>query len=332
MSFLRPEYLNLGWALLAMAVWCGYALYALRKAREQMGGALHSLVSRPSSLWRRGIQMALVVAAIGCLILALARPRTNASRLVPQLRQIDAVILLDTSPSMRAQDIQPSRLFRATEVIATFVEKKLVGDRIALISFANNALVLSYLTADPKNLLFYTDYLRDQSALQYGTNIGGAMKSAMVVLSRQAEIEPAMQHNKKVLILISDGEDHGEELKAELRELVERRIPAYCIGIGSREGSLIPVGERNGETQYLKGANGQPILTTFDESTLQDVAERSGGRYYRARTGMEMDQAFNDIFVRAREITGYRRENESRERYGELLAAALILFLIRVVI
>ena len=205
MSFLRPEYLNLGWALLAMAVWCGTALYFLANARRQLGGALYSLTSRPSSLLLRGVQMALGLAALGCLMLALARPLTITSRKVPQLRRIDAVILLDTSPSMRAQDISPSRLVRATEVIGTFVQKKLPGDRIGLIAFANNSLVLSYLTGDPGNLLFYTDYLREQSALQYGTNIGGAMKSAMVVLSRQAEIESGLQQNKRVLILLSDG-------------------------------------------------------------------------------------------------------------------------------
>jgi Ca-activated chloride channel family protein len=276
--------------------------------------------------------MALGLAAMGCLILALARPQTRHTLLIPQMRPIDAVILLDTSPSMRAQDIRPSRLFRSTEVIANFVQKKLPGDRIGLISFANNSLVLSYPTADPKNLLFYTDYLREQNALQYGTNIGGALKSAMTMFGREAAIHPQVAGNKRVLILISDGEDHGEELKAELREVIERRISVYCIGIGSQEGALIPISEENGRQRFLTGANGQPVLTTFDESTLQDVAERSGGHYYRARTGIELDQSFSDIFVKARDVTGYREVNESRERYLELLAAALALFLMRVVI
>src|SRR5579871_2783742 len=111
MSFLRPEYLNLGWALPVMAVWCGSALYFLGNARKQLGGALYSLTSRPSSLLLRGIEMALGLAVLACLILALARPQTVSSLKVPQLRRIDAVILLDTSPSMRAEDIRPSRLF-----------------------------------------------------------------------------------------------------------------------------------------------------------------------------------------------------------------------------
>jgi Ca-activated chloride channel family protein len=153
-----------------------------------------------------------------------------------------------------------------------------------------------------------------------------------VVFTRQAEIESDKRKHRNIVILVSDGEDHGEELKAELRELIGRGIPAYCVGIGSHEGSLIPVGEQNGREQYLTGDNGQPILTTFDESTLEEIAEQSGGRYYRARTGMEMDQAFNDIFVRAREIEGYREVSESRDRYRETLAAALALFLIAAVI
>jgi Ca-activated chloride channel homolog len=332
MSFLRPEYLNLGWALLALAIWCGYALHALQEARRRLGGALYSLTSRPSSLLRRGAQMVTGLAVLGCLILALARPQIVRSRQVAQLRRMDALILIDMSPSMRARDIQPSRLARATEVIGAFVQRKMPDDRIGLISFANNSLVLSYLTRDPKNLLFYMDYLREQTALQYGTNIGGALKSAMSVLSRQAESEAGMGKNKKVLILVSDGEDHGEELKAELRELIERHIPAYCVGIGSSEGSLIPIGEQNGQTQYLTGANGEPIQTIFDESTLREVADRSGGRYYRAQTGTEMSQAFGDIFVKAREIAGYQEVSELHEKYRELLAAAFVLFLIKIVI
>jgi Ca-activated chloride channel homolog len=332
MTFLRPEFLNLGWALLALTVWLIFSLGRLHRARRQLGGALQSLVSRPSSLSRRALQMALGLAALACLILALARPQSVFQRRVVQLRQMDAVILLDVSPSMRAQDIQPSRLARATGVIARFLQKKLPGDRVGLVAFAGNSLALSYLTGDPKNLLFYLDYVRGQSALQYGTNIGGALKSGMVMMTRQGEIEAGARKNKKVFILLSDGEDHGEELKAEEREIVERGIPVYCVGVGSRDGALIPVGEQNGRMRYLTASDGEPIRTTFNDSTLQDVAERSGGRYYRVQTGPEMTQAFDDIFLKAREVQGYRLVTESKELYMELLAAAFALFLIRMVI
>jgi len=329
MSFLEPQYLNLGWALLGLTVWCGFALHGLHQARGVLGAALYGLTSRPSSLFRRGVQMLLLLAALGCLILALARPQASYYRRIVQYRPIDAMILLDTSPSMRAQDIRPSRLARSTEVIGQFLRKKLPGDRFGLISFSENSLVLSYLTADPNNILFYMDYLREESALQYGTNIGGALKNAMSMFARQAEKDPATNSDKKVLILVSDGEDHGEELQAELHELTDRAIPAYCVGIGSRGGVPIPVAEENGKVQYMTGPNGMPLLTTFDESTLREIADRSGGRYYPARTGLEMNLAFSDIFLKTREIAGYRQVRETREYYPFLLVAAFVLFLVK---
>jgi Ca-activated chloride channel family protein len=323
MSFLEPQYLNLGWALFALAIWFAFALHGLHNARRVLRAVLDGMTSRPSSLFRRGMQMLLLLAVLACLILATARPQATYHRRIAQFRPIDAMILLDTSPSMRAQDILPSRLFRSTEVIGQFLRKKLPDDRFGLISFSENSLVLSYLTADPHNILFYLDYLREQSALQYGTNIGGALKNAMEVLSKQGET------NKKVLILLSDGEDHGEQLPAELRELVDRGLPAYCVGIGSRGGVLIPIGEEHGRPQYLTGPHGAPLLTTFDESTLREIAERSGGRYYPARTAIEMNLAFNDIFLKTREIAGYRQISETREYYPFLLAAAFVLFLVK---
>ena len=332
MTFLHPEFLNLGWVLLLLAVWCIFALHSLQKARRQLAGAAQSVTSSPSSLLRRALQLVVGFAVLACLILALAGPQSIDERRIPELRRMDAVILLDNSPSMRAQDIDPSRLVRATEVLGQFIRKKLPDDRFGLVSFTDNSLVLSYLTADPGNINFYLEYLRAQSVMQYGTNIGGALKSGMVVLSRQAGIEPLAEKNKKVLILLSDGEDHGEELQAEINEVVRRAIPVYCVGIGSREGAFIPIAEENGKVRYLTGKNDQPILSSFDEGTLRQIADRSGGRYYRAHTATEMSQAFDDIFLKTREIQGYRRVHEPRERYRELLAAAFGLFLLRVLI
>ena len=332
MTFLQPGFLHLGWGLLALSAWCVYSLGSLARARKRLGAGVRNLTSRPSAIWRRGLQLTIGLLMLGCLIVALARPQVMNERSVADLRKLDVVLLLDTSPSMRAQDIYPSRLARATEVIGTFIQKKLSDDRFGLVSFSENSLVLSYLTPDPNNIDFYLDYLRNQGVLQYGTNIGGALKNAIVVLSRQAEIEPAMRTNKKVFILLSDGEDYGDELKFALQEVIRRQIAVYCIGIGSRTGSLIPIGEENGKVKYLLGKNDRPILTSFDERPMREIAGRSGGSYYRAHTGAEMDQAFSDIFMKAREVQGYRRVREMHERYKAFLTAAFGLFLLRVLI
>src|SRR3982074_267058 len=143
MTFLQPGFLHLGWGLLALSVWCVYSLGSLARARKRLGAGVRSLTARPSPVWRRGLQMAIGLLMLGCLIVALARPQVMNERSVADLRKLDVVLLLDTSPSMRAQDIYPSRLARATEVIGAFIQKKLPDDRFGLVSFSENSLVLS---------------------------------------------------------------------------------------------------------------------------------------------------------------------------------------------
>jgi Ca-activated chloride channel family protein len=329
MTFLQPEYLNLAWLLVLVAIGCAYSLFALQRERKSLGMTANRAISRPSSLVRRTLQLAAALALAGCLIAALARPQIMEERQVAEERKLDVVIVLDTSPSMRAQDLYPSRLARATQVIRSFIQRKRPEDRFAMVSFADSALVLSYLTADPSNIEFYLDYLVDQDVLHYGTNIGAALKSGMLVLTRQTEIEPEAGRNKRVFILISDGEDQGDELKAAVDETIRRNLPVYCIGIGSRNGALIPIGFENGHMRYLTGEHDEPILTTFAEDTLRQVADRSGANYYRAYTGTDIDRAFHDIFAKAREVEGYRRVRQPRELYRIFLGAAFGLFLLR---
>src|SRR5258706_8479817 len=175
MTFVHPENLNLGWLVLALVIWSVFALRSLRRARGRLGSAHLALTARPSSLLHRGVKHIVSLAVIACLALALARPQTVTEQRISEMRRMDVILLLDVSPSMRARDIAPSRLVRATEVIGEFVQKKLPDDRFGLVSFTGNSLVLSYLTPDTNNLLFYLEYLRGQEIGQYGTNIGRAL-------------------------------------------------------------------------------------------------------------------------------------------------------------
>src|SRR5271168_104625 len=99
MNFLRPENLNLGWLLLILVVWSGFALRSLRLSRLRLGGSGLALTSRPSSLVRRALKNAAAVGVAACLTLALARPQTTSERHLSEMRRMDVVVLLDTSPS-----------------------------------------------------------------------------------------------------------------------------------------------------------------------------------------------------------------------------------------
>ena len=332
MRFVHPEYLKLFALILLLFPASLYSLCLRLRARARLGGQKLGLTSRPSRIYGHVLKLAAVHAVLVCLILALARPQVIAEKRAPELRAMGVVFLLDTSPSMLARDIPPSRLERASEVIAKFIGNKLPEDRFGLVSFSQNSLILSYLTSDPNNILFYLDYLRERTSPMLGTNIGGALRSGLGVANRQREVEPRGEESKKVFILISDGEDHGKELDMALQEVAQLSVRVFCIGIGSRRGAFIPIPGERGEASYLKDGKGQFVVATFDEGTLRHIAHATGGIYYRVFTGKELEDIFAEIFLKSREIQSFKRVREARELYHYFLMGAFGIFVLRILI
>jgi Ca-activated chloride channel family protein len=237
--------------------------------------------------------------------------------------------LLDNSPSMRAEDIPPSRLERALEIIGRFARTKPPQDRVGLVSFSSASLILSYLTEDPANVTYYVDYLKDDASLNPGTNIGRAIRSGLAVFSKEAEIRPDAARQKKVFILISDGEDHGDELESAMREVSRQGIRVHTIGIGSLEGAPIPVARENGATRYVEDARGNRVLSRFDERNLRWIAEATGGSAHRSFTGQELDGFFQEIVSQERKIEGFKKVIEYEEAHRWFLMAAFGLVFVR---
>ena len=328
MIFLQPHYFKLFFLLLLLVPLWLYHLSTKSRGRRRLG-AQEPLrrISDLSSFGRSWIRYLLLNLALASLIFALAHPQIMRETTVAQPKRMDVVFLLDTSPSMRARDIPPSRLERAIEVIQAFSQKKPPDDRVALVSFAGGSLILSYLTRDPDNLPYYLNYLREDAAPRFGTNIGQALTNGMAILSKEAEIDSKTSRHKKVFVLISDGEDHGALLESGLRTVKEKGVPVHTIGIGSEEGAPIPISEENGAVEYLEDEGGKRIVTRFNEKTLRSIAEQSGGKFYRAFTGQELEGIFNHIAVREREIEGLKRVVSYEDLYRGFLFGALAFFM-----
>jgi Ca-activated chloride channel family protein len=279
-------------------------------------------------LWRDGSRYLLINLALVTLVLALAHPQLIREKQVGQPERMDVVILLDNSASMRAEDVPPSRLERALEIVGRFARNKPSQDRIALVSFASGSLILSYLTEDTSNILYYLNYLKDDSSFNSGTNIGRAIQNGFAVLSRDTELHPEVARKKRVFILISDGEDHGNELESAVREATRHGIRIHTIGIGSAEGAPIPIGRENGTVRYVEDAKGNRILTRFDERTLRWVAETTGGTAHRSFTGQELEGFFAAIVKQERKIEGFKKVVEYEDVYRRFLLAAFGLLLV----
>ncbi|MDA2933480.1 VWA domain-containing protein [Acidobacteria bacterium AH-259-D05] len=265
------------------------------------------------------------------LVLALAQPQILREEVIEKRVGLDTVILLDLSYSMLAEDIVPSRLEKAKEVIRNFIIHKREEDRIGLVTFAETSLILSYLTQDPENLLFYFDYLEPR----YGTNIGRAIKSGLRVFEREDEVRTQENvvrdgalHNR-LMVLLSDGEDHGRELEEAVEASASDEIKIYCIGVGSRRSVPIPVGiQESGIRRYLQGEDGTQVYTLFRESTLREISRRTTARFYRSFIGYEMAQAFDDMVLKEREIKDFEVTTQYQDIYYFFLVSSLGLFFI----
>jgi Ca-activated chloride channel homolog len=330
MVFLQPEYFKLFYVLLFVApLWLFY-FFSKRSTRKRLGaGSPLQKISHLHSLWRDGIRYLLLNLALAALVLALAHPQLIREKQVGQPERMDVIILLDNSASMRAEDVPPSRLDRALEIVGRFARHKPSQDRIGLVSFASGSLILSYLTEDTSNILYYLNYLKEDSSFNSGTNIGRAIQNGFAVLAREVEIHPEVAaRQKKVFILISDGEDHGDELENAVREATRRGIRIHTIGIGSLEGAPIPMGRENGTVRYVEDAKGKRILTRFDERTLRWVAETTGGSAHRSFTGQELEGFFTSIVKQERKIEGFKKVVEYEDVYRRFLLGAFGLLLV----
>jgi Ca-activated chloride channel family protein len=333
MFFLQPQYFDLFYLVLALAPLWLYFIIAKHRARVRLGDKRAvKRISRLSPLGKEVGRYLLINLVLVALVFALARPQIVREKNVVFPQKMDVIFLLDVSPSMRAGDIPPSRLERALDVIGNFARKKLPHDRIALVSFSSGSLILSYLSQDPNNIIYYLNYLRENPPLSHGTNIGRAIMNGIDVVSREPDLNQAGAHSKRIFILVSDGEDHGGELDGALSKVRKLGIRIHAIGIGSREGAPIPVGVQNGKVMYVEDNQGQRIITRFDETTLQRVAQETGGTAYRSFTGEELGGFFSKIVSKERGIDSYKQILEYEELYPKLLWTAFGAFLVTLIL
>jgi len=302
-----------------VACWMIQSHYLRRVSRASPIAPRFLALSRRTSARTRAATLASAVTCAGAMVFALARPQAIVATRDPQFERQDLIIVLDRSVSMRARDIAPSRLVRATSEIRNFLRHRPDAiDRVALVGFADSSLVLSYPTADMGSLFFYLDWIDDDASPLFGTNMGGALVKALALVNTD------QRKTQKLFLLISDGEDLGAELDTALSMLRAARIRVHCVGIGSDAPVPIPLPTSGSEDSLLLDEGDRPIMTRFSESTLRRIADTTGGRYVRSSSGSEMAAAINTIVRGERKLVGWKTTTDYRDLYGAGLTVALV--------
>jgi Ca-activated chloride channel family protein len=328
MRFLNPHLAS--WFLglpLAAAAWYLH-VYAKRRFRERAWTGPHvQALSRLSTPAHDRCALGFALLAIVFVTLALMRPQIMVERRAPDYERTDLIIVLDRSASMWARDVPPSRFGRAVREIRSFLARKPDGiDRVGLVGFAGTALIVSHLTRDLDSLFFYLDWIEGDSEARFGTDLGAALAEARELARKDA------RKTRKIVMLLSDGDDQGTQLAAEVAALRSEQMPVYSIGIGSDREVPIPLTGQS-VAGVLQDENGVVLRTRFTETTLRDIAARTGGRYFRSITGGELAGAMAGVVDRERTVRGWTVSKDYRDLYREcLVAGGAALFILLVML
>jgi Ca-activated chloride channel homolog len=253
--------------------------------------------------------------SIGCLIIALARPQTRNDEELVSGEGIDIVLCIDVSGSMLAQDFTPNRLEAAKEVAANFIASRLT-DRIGIVIFSGESFTLCPLTTD-QQVLRAQVYNIQSGLLEDGTAIGSGLATSVDRLR-------ASRSKSKVAILLTDGENNGGQIPPitakELAKAIGVRV--YTIGVGTEGFANMPMQSAGGNITL------QREKVNIDEKLLTQIANETGGKYYRAKDNESLKNIYDDIdkLEKSRiEVTALKRFNEKFFPFA--LAAAVLLFL-----
>ena len=238
-----------------------FAWYTKRKRRQ--------LLMPNASRVRPVVKFSIVMLALTLLIFAAARPQYGQSEHTEKRQGIEAVVALDISNSMLAEDVAPNRLDRAKQMLSKLMDN-MVNDKVGLVVFAGDAFVQLPITCDYVSAKMFLNSIKPELIKTQGTAIGAALSTSIRCFGEQSEASRA-------IILITDG-NHEDDAIAVAKHAKELGIHVMVVGIGKPEGSPIPV---PGTNDYRKDRQGNVVVSRLNEEMCREIAQAGSGIYVR---------------------------------------------------
>lgn len=262
------------WLLVAIPVFAvAFYAYTRRKRRqlEQFGDAelMEQLMPNASRI-RPIVKFSIVMVALTFLILAAARPQFGQSEHTEKRQGIEAIVALDVSNSMLAEDVAPNRLDRAKQMLSKLMDN-MVNDKVGLVVFAGDAFVQLPITCDYVSAKMFLSSIKPELIKTQGTAIGAALSTSIRCFGKQSDASRA-------IILITDGENHEDDAVAVAKRAKEMGIHVLVVGIGKPEGSPIPL---PGTNNFRKDREGNVVVSRLNEDMCREIAQAGGGIYVR---------------------------------------------------
>ena len=323
MRFAYPGYLFLLFFVLFLA---GFYIFVFRQKMKLLSifGDL-KLVEKllnPEEIKQQKVKSFLLVLAFLFLVLGLSGPQFGAKMTEIKRHGVDVIIAIDCSASMLAEDMKPNRIEKAQRELVALIDR-LESDRVGIIAFAGTAFLQCPLTLDYNAAKMFLNIIDTNLIPQPGTAIGSAIRLAIKSF-------PRMERKYKVLVLLTDGEDHKSDPLGAVNEAKKEGIRIFTIGFANPDGDLIPLRDAQGNlVDYKKDKQGQTVLSKMDAMLLQKIALETGGKYYHSTGGeIELDRIHEEISGMEKKELGSRLLSLYEDRFQYFIFIAIILLIV----
>ena len=320
--FEDPAYLYLLLLLPVLVAFYIYSNYKRRKAIRVFGDPdLMASLMPDVSKRRPDLKFTLVLICIALFSVLLARPQFGSKLETVKRQGVEVIIALDISNSMLAQDIQPNRLEKAKRLISQLVEK-MEEDKVGLIVFAGDAFTQLPITSDYISAKMFLESISPSLINKQGTDIGAALNLASRSFTPQDGVG-------RTIILITDGENHEGGIEQAIKTITDKDIQINVLGIGSPEGSPIPMEDSR---DFRRDKDGNIVVSRLSEQMCQDLAKAGNGVYVRVdntNTAQKAIQQTIDKLAKADiETQVYSDYNEQFQAVAWVLLFILIIELL----
>jgi Ca-activated chloride channel family protein len=301
------------------------------KHRTQKRFANSKLLKRLSpnqSLFKSILKIVVLCLAFACFAIALVNPKIGTKLETVKRQGVDIVFAVDVSKSMLAEDIAPNRLEKSKQLVTQIINN-LESDRVGIIAYAGKAFPQLPITTDYASAKMFLNNMNTDMLSSQGTAINEAIKLAKTYFDDE-------EQTNRVLIIISDGEDHSDAASAIAEEASNEGIRIFTIGVGDVKGGRIPI-KRNGILlNYKKDNQGETVITKLNEETLKDIADEANGAYINGNNTADVIKEMKEILYKmdktefeAKEFADYKDQFQGFLGFGIFFLFIDIFFLER---
>lgn len=311
------------WMLAVVPVFIGLYIWYTRRKRRQLAEfgdpALVIELMPNASRVRPNVKFSILMVALILLIVAAARPQYGQREQTVKRQGIEAIIALDISNSMLAEDVAPCRLDRAKQMLSKMIDQ-MVDDKVGLVVFAGEAYTQLPITCDYVSAKMFLNSITPDLIKTQGTAIGAALNTA--IQSFGSEETDA----SRAIILITDGENHEDDAAAVAARAKEMGIKVMVVGIGKPEGSPIPI---PGTNNFRKDRQGNVVVSRLNEDMCREIAKAGNGIYVRCdNTNTAMRALQKEIDTLATTEIETKVYTDYNEQFQSFALVALLLLII----